>query len=67
MRGNIPENLEDLINFGVAREEWFSGAHLGEDCSNRPHIYTGRVLPTSKKNLGGTIPQRDNLAVELAS
>jgi hypothetical protein len=63
----IPENLEDLINFGVAREEWSSGAHLSEDYSNRPHIYTSRVLPASKKNLRGTIPQCDNLAVELVS
>ena len=53
---HIPEDLEDLINLRVAGEKRLACAHLGEDASNRPHIYTSRVLATTEQNLRGAVP-----------
>ena len=48
---NAPEDLEDLVNLGVAREQGLAGAHLSEDAANRPHVDAGRVLSATQKNL----------------
>lgn len=48
MHENLPERLKDLINLGIAREEWLSGTHLGKNAADRPHVNTGRVLSTTK-------------------
>lgn len=38
---DLPEDLEDLIDFRVTREQWLSGAHFRKDAAYRPHIHTG--------------------------
>jgi len=58
---NIPEDLEDLINLRVAREQRLARAHLGEDATDRPHVDTGRVLTTPQQDLRGTVPEGDDL------
>jgi hypothetical protein len=56
-----PENLENLVNLGITREQRLAGAHLGKDAADRPHVDAGRVLPAAEQNLGGAVPQCDNL------
>ena len=58
---HLPENLENLINFRVTGEERLARAHFGENSTNRPHINTGRVLASTQENLGGAVPQCDDL------
>jgi hypothetical protein len=57
----LPEDLEDLVNLRIAREQWLLGDHFGEDASHRPHVDTGGVLATSQENLGSSVPERDDL------
>ena len=42
------EDLEDFIDFRIAREQGFPGTHLSKDTAYRPHIDTSRVLATSE-------------------
>ena len=51
------EDLEDLVDLGVTREEGLAGSHLGEDAPNGPHVDTGRVLATTKQNFGRAVPE----------
>lgn len=53
--------FEDLIDFRVAYEQGFSLGHFSEDAANGPNVYRCWVLFSSKKNLRGSVPQRDNL------
>lgn len=59
--GHVLEDLEDLVNLGITREERLAGAHLSKDASNRPHVNTRRVLTSTQQNLWRAIPQSDNL------
>jgi hypothetical protein len=43
-----PEDLEDLVNLRVTREEWLARAHLGEDAADRPHVDASGVLPATE-------------------
>ncbi len=54
--GYLPEDLEDLIDFGVAREERPPSTHLGENAADRPHVDASRILSSSEKDLGRTVP-----------
>lgn len=58
---SLPENLEDLVNLGIAWKEWLLGAHLSEDTANRPHVYASRILSATEQDLWSTVPQRNNL------
>lgn len=58
---HTPEDLEDLINFRVAGEEWLARAHLSEDGTDGPHVDSGGVLATTKQNFRGSVPQCDDL------
>ena len=58
---DVPENLENLVNLRVAREERLACAHLGKDAPDGPHVDAGRILATAEQDLGGTIPEGDNL------
>ena len=60
-RKDIPEDLEDLINFRVAGEERLASAHFSEDAPDGPHVDAGRVLTTAEQDLGGAVPERDDL------
>jgi len=56
MGEGILEDLEDLVNFGVAREQRLSSTHLSKDGSHGPHIHACGVLSATEKNFWGTIP-----------
>jgi hypothetical protein len=58
---NVPEDLENLVNFRVAWEEWLLGTHLCKDATHGPHVDAGRVLAASEQNFWCTIPQSDDL------
>lgn len=58
---NVPEDLKDLVNLRVSREQRLACAHLGEDAADRPHVDTSRVLATTEQNLWSTVPQSNNL------
>lgn len=58
---NVPEDLEDLVNFRITREQGLACAHLGKDATDGPHIDAGRVLTTTQQNFGRTVPQCDDL------
>ena len=58
---NSPEDLEDLVNLRVTREEGLSCAHLGKDATDGPHVDASRVLTSTQENLGGSVPQGDDL------
>lgn len=60
-RSQEAERLENLVNFRVAREKRLAGTHLGKDGSYGPHVDTSRVLATTKQDLGGAVPQGDDL------
>ena len=54
------EDLEDLVNFGVAWEQRLAGGHLSEDAANGPHVDTSGVLATTEQNLGRAVPESDD-------
>src|SRR5690242_19283230 len=58
---NVPEDLEDLVNLGIARKQRLARAHLGEDASHRPHVNSGRVLAATGQDFGCAVPESDNL------
>lgn len=55
------EDLEDFVDFGVAREERLACGHLSEDATNRPHVDASAVLTSAEKDLGCTVPKSDDL------
>lgn len=55
------EDLEDLVDLGVAWEERFAGGHLGEDAANGPHVDTSGVLTTTEQNFWRAVPESDDL------
>lgn len=57
----VPEDLEDLVNLRVAREQRLAGAHLSKNAANRPHVDAGRVLAAAEQDLGRAVPQGDDL------
>jgi hypothetical protein len=58
---DAPENLEDFVNLGIAREQGLARAHLGEDAADGPHVDACRVLATAEQDFGRAIPQGDDL------
>jgi len=60
--GCLLEDLKNLIDLRVAREERFLGAHLGKDAADGPHVDSGRILTSAEKNFGCTIPESDDLS-----
>lgn len=57
------EDAEELVNLAISGEEGVLGQHLSEDATQAPDIDGRRVVTSSKQNLGGTIPQSDDLQV----
>jgi len=55
------EDLEDFVNFRIAREERFAGTHLREDAAHAPHVNTSRILFPTQQNFRRTIPESDDL------
>ena len=57
----VPEDLEDLVNLRVTREERLAGAHFGEDATDRPHVDACAVLTSTEENFGSAVPEGDDL------
>ncbi len=55
------EDLENLIDFRIAREERSPLRHLSHDAPYGPYIYRCRVLLLSEEDLRSAVPQRHNL------
>lgn len=46
---DLPEDLENLVNFRVAWEEWDAAHdHLRKDAPDRPHVNSGGVVARAK-------------------
>ena len=58
---DLLEYLEYFVNLGIARKQWFAGAHFCKDSPHRPYVYARGVLPSAEQNLGSSVPQRNNL------
>lgn len=54
------KDFEDLVDFGVAREERTTGDHLGEDAADGPSVNSGGVLLATQQNFRGPVPQSNN-------
>ena len=59
-RPQHPENLEDLIDLAITREQRFLRRHLREDAPDGPHVHAGAVLAAAEEDLGRAVPQRDD-------
>lgn len=57
----LPENLEELIDFGVTMEQRSSSCHLRKDASNTPDINGARVSWCTEQHLRCSVPKSDNL------
>ena len=55
------EDLEDLVDLRVTREERLAGSHLGEDTADGPHVDTSGVLAATEQNFGRAVPESDDL------
>lgn len=55
------KDFEQLVDFGVAWEEWMLCGELGKDAANGPHVDGGRVVFAAKEDFGGTVPEGDDL------
>lgn len=58
---NLPEDLEDLVNLRITREQRLARAHLGKDAAYRPHVDTSGILAATKQNFRSAVPKSDNL------
>ena len=54
------ENLENLINLAIAREQRFPRRHLGENAADGPHVDAGAVLAATEQDFGAPVPERDD-------
>lgn len=59
-----PEDANDLVLVGCAREQRPTGKHLCHDASGRPYVYACVVRPATQKNVGGAVPERHYLVGE---
>ena len=55
------EDAENLIDFRVTRPEGLLVHHLSKDGTHGPNINRGGVLAGAQQDLGGAVPQGDNL------
>ena len=63
-RAQSAEDLEELVNLRVSREEGAARDHLGKDAANRPHVNRAGVLAPAKEDLRSTIPQGNHLQAQ---
>lgn len=61
----IPEDLENLVDFRIARKQWLAGAHLSKDSTTRPHVDASGILTAAEENLRRAVPKGDNLVRHL--
>lgn len=60
------EHTEELIDFGIALEQWLASCHLGKDTSDGPDINRARVALRSEQHLRGSVPESDDLVSVIA-
>ena len=60
----LAEDLEELVDLGIAGEEGALGDHLDEDGADGPDVDGGSVGLRSEEDLGGTVPEGDDLVGE---
>ena len=59
---NTPEDLENLVNLRITREEWGSlHDHLSHNATNGPHVDRRGVVPGTQQDLRSAVPQRYDL------
>lgn len=63
-RTELPEDLEELVDLGIAREEWAFRDHLDEDRTDGPNIDRWGVRLAPEQDFRWTVPQRDDLMRE---
>ena len=59
-RAQDSEDLENLVNLAVSREQWLARRHLREDAPDTPHVDSRAVLAATKQDLGRTVPECDD-------
>lgn len=58
----LPEDLEDLVNFRITREQRRAlHRHLRKDAPDRPHINPRRVVTRAQQYFRRAVPQRYDL------
>jgi hypothetical protein len=62
--GRGPEDLEELIDLRVAREERSLGDHLSQDAAHAPEVGGKGIGAASKQDLRGAVPESDHLVGE---
>lgn len=60
-RAERAEDLENLVDLAVAREDGLAVAHFGKDAADRPDVDACAVLFPAEEHFGGTVPQGDDL------
>lgn len=55
------KDLDELVDVGPSREERQAGGHLGEDAPHGPDVNGGGVARRAEKELGGAVPEGDDL------
>ena len=58
-------NARQLVHIGVPFEYGLAGEHFGDEAANGPHVNSFAVEWIAEKQLGSTIPPRDNLGGEV--
>ena len=60
----LPEDLEELVNFGISGEEGSLRDHLDENCANGPNIDGRGICLGAEENLRRPVPEGNNLVGE---
>ena len=55
------EDVQQLLQLGVAREQRLLARELGEDGAHGPHVHGRGVVAPAQQNLRRAVPQRDDL------
>ena len=54
------EDLEDLVDLGITREERLACSHLSEDATDGPHVDTSGVLAATEQNFRSAVPESND-------
>jgi len=63
-RAHDLENLVDLIDLAIPREEWPLGHHLGHNGPHGPQVHGQRVSLGAQQDLRGAVPEGHHLVCE---
>mmetsp|Transcript_25471 Transcript_25471/g.78404 ORF Transcript_25471/g.78404 Transcript_25471/m.78404 type:complete len:353 (-) Transcript_25471:83-1141(-) len=59
-RAEDAEDSEQLVDFGIAREERATRSHFSEDAADGPEVDRRGVVLAAEQDLGGAVPERDD-------